>query len=149
MSVGLGMGDAIGMSEAHALTPEISGACVRDCMHHGVFTCEPGDSLRKVAAIMANQRVHAVVVTTGNGARAVGVVSDLDVVAAVAAGLECTAAQAAATEALTVPADQTVLAAAQLMNEHAVSHLVVVDAAEGYPLGVLSSLDIAGIYAHN
>jgi CBS domain-containing protein len=141
------MGDATGMSEAHALTPEISRVRVRDCMHHGVFTCDAGDSLRDVAAIMANQRVHAVVVTTRNTVRPVGVVSDLDVVAAVAAGLECTAAQAAATEALTVPANQTALAAAQLMNEHAVSHVVVVDAVEGYPLGVLSSLDIAAIYA--
>ncbi len=116
-------------------------------MHHGVFTCDAGDSLRDVAAIMTNQRVHAVVVTTRDGGRAVGVVSDLDVVAAVAAGLECTAAQAAGTEALTVLADQTALAAAQLMNEHAVSHVVVVDAAKAYPVGVLSSLDIAAIYA--
>lgn len=141
------MGDATGMSEARALSPEISGVRVRDCMHPGVFTCDTGDSLRDVAAIMSNQRVHAVVVTNRNGARAVGVVSDLDVVAAVASGADCTAAQAAATETLTVPADQTVLAAAQLMNEHAVSHLIVVDAAGGYPLGVLSSLDVAAIYA--
>lgn len=141
------MGDAIGMSQGHAFTPEISGVRVRDCMHHGVFTCEAGDSLRDVAAIMANRRVHAVVVTTRNDTRTVGVVSDLDVVAGLVAGVECTAAQAAATEALTVPTDQTVLGAAQLMNEHAVSHVVVVDAAEGNPVGVLSSLDIAGIYA--
>jgi CBS domain-containing protein len=141
------MSDATGMSEAHALTPEMSDVRVRDCMHHGVFTCEAGDSLREVAAIMANRRVHAVVITTGNGARAVAVVSDLDVVAAVASGADCTAAQAAATETLTVRADQTVLAAARLMNEHAVSHLVVVDAAGGHPLGVLSSLDVAAIYA--
>lgn len=141
------MGEATDMSEAHALTPEFSGVRVRDCMHHGVYTCAAGDSLREVAAIMANRRVHAVVITNGNGSRAVGVVSDLDVVAAVAVGAHCTAAQAAATETVTVRADQTLLAAAQLMNEHAVSHVVVVDPAEDYPLGVLSSLDVAGIYA--
>jgi CBS domain-containing protein len=134
------------MPEAHVLSREISAVRVRDCMHHGVFTCGASDSLRDVAAIMANQRVHAVVITNRDGARAVGVVSDLDVVAAVTAGQPCTAGQMAATEALTVRSDLTVLAAAQLMNEHAVSHLVVVGP-EGHPVGVLSSLDIAAVYA--
>jgi CBS domain-containing protein len=141
------MGDASAMSEVHAVTPELSAVRVRDCMHHGVFTCGAADSLRDVAAIMADRRVHAVVITNGNGTRAVGVVSDLDVVAAVSAGVPCTAGQMAATETLTVRSDLTVLAAAQLMNEHAVSHLVVIDAIEGHPLGVLSSLDIAAVYA--
>ena len=31
------------------------------------------------------------------------------------------------------------------MGEHGVSHLVVVDSAGGYPLGVLSTLDIATV----
>jgi CBS domain-containing protein len=135
------------MSEAHALSPDITGVRVRDCMHHGVFTCEADASLREVAGIMANQRVHAVVITNRNRARPVGVISDLDVVAAVAAGMDCTAVRAAATETLTVRADEPVLAAVQLMNEHAVTHLVVIDAVEGYPIGVLSSLDVAAMYA--
>jgi CBS domain-containing protein len=116
-------------------------------MHHGVLTCNADDSLRDVAAIMANHRVHAVVITSSDGKRPVGVVSDLDVVAAVAARADCTAGQAGATETLTVSAEVPILNAAQLMNEHGVSHLVVVDAAEGYPLGVLSSLDVAAVYA--
>jgi CBS domain-containing protein len=116
-------------------------------MHHGVLTCSANDSLRDVAAIMANHRVHAVVITSSNGERPVGVVSDLDVVAAVATGADCTAGQAGATETLTVSADEPILGAAQLMNEHGVSHMVVVDAAGGYPLGVLSSLDLAAVYA--
>jgi len=33
------------------------------------------------------------------------------------------------------------------MREHGVSHLVVVDRASGYPLGVLSTLDVAAVYA--
>ena len=37
--------------------------------------------------------------------------------------------------------------AAQLMIEHGVSHLVVREAASGYPVGVLSTLDIAAVYA--
>lgn len=96
---------------------------------------------------MAKHRVHAVVISGGDGERAEGIVSDLDVLNAIAARAQCTAGQAAATEPLTVSAETTVQAAAQLMSEHGVSHVVVVDAAGGYPVGVLSSLDIAAVYA--
>ena len=118
-------------------------------MHPGVLTCGADDSLRDVAAIMANHRVHAVVITSRNADRTLGVVSDLDVVAAVAGRAECTAHQAGATETLTVSADAPLESAAQLMNEHGVSHLVVVDAQGRYPLGVLSSLDVAEAYAES
>jgi predicted transcriptional regulator len=120
---------------------------VRDCMHPGVLTCAGDDSLQHVATIMAKHRVHAVVITGPNAARLVGVVSDLDVVAGVAAGADLTARQAAATETLTISADEPLWAAAHLMSEHGVSHLLVVDSAGGYPLGVLSTLDIATVYA--
>ena len=135
------------MLRARTVTPPLAHVRVRDCMHHGVLTCSANDSLRDVAAIMANHRVHAVVITSSNGERPVGVVSDLDVVAAVATRADCTAGQAGATEPLTVSADEPILHAAQLMNEHGVSHMVVVDAAGGYPLGMLSSLDVAAVYA--
>ena len=118
-------------------------------MHHGVLTCGASDSLRDVAAIMAGYRVHAVVITTNGGERPVGIVSDLDVLAAVAKRVDCTAGQAGATETLTVSADEPIEGAAQLMNEHGVSHLVVLDSAGGYPLGVLSSLDVAAAYAES
>ena len=98
---------------------------------------------------MAEHRVHAVVIMTALGDRPFGVVSDLDVVAAVAAGADCSAREAAATEALTVSVDEPLTNAAQLMSEHGVSHLIVVDNAGGYPLGVISTLDIATIYAHS
>lgn len=37
--------------------------------------------------------------------------------------------------------------AAQLMAEHGISHLVVLDAAHGHRIGALSTLDIACVYA--
>ena len=37
--------------------------------------------------------------------------------------------------------------AAQLMSEHEVSHLVVVQPHSGHPVGVLSALDLAGVLA--
>jgi len=118
-------------------------------MHQGVLTCSAVDSLRDVATIMATHRVHAVVIARGDAQRPAGVISDLDFLTAVATGADCTAGQAAATEPLTISADVNLEAAAQLMSEHGVSHLVVVDAAGGYPVGVLSSLDIAGAYANS
>jgi CBS domain-containing protein len=87
------------------------------------------------------------VITTANADRPIGVVSDLDVVAAVASGADCSAHHAAATEALTISDDEPLRNVAQLMSEHGVSHLVVVDGAGGYPLGVLSTLDIATVCA--
>jgi CBS domain-containing protein len=35
----------------------------------------------------------------------------------------------------------------KLMREHGVSHLMVVDSARGVPVGVLSTLDVAGVVA--
>ena len=117
------------------------------CMHPGVLTCGADASLQDVAAIMANHHVHAVVITTTREDRSIGVVSDMDMVAAVAAGADCSAGEAAATETLTVSADEPLRAAAQLMSEHGVSHLLVVDGDGGYPLGVLSTHDVATVYA--
>jgi CBS domain-containing protein len=120
---------------------------VADCMHHGILSCTADAPLAQVATIMSEQHVHAVAVTNSDGGRPVGVVSDLDVVAAAAAGSDPSALQAAATEALTVSADESLHRAAQLMSEHGVAHLIVVDAASGYPVGVLSTLDIVAVYA--
>lgn len=137
------------MTEARTHLPALEHVRVGDCMHQGVFTCFADDSVRDVAGIMANHRVHAVVVTGRHAERPEGVVSDLDVLTAVANRADGTAAQIAATEPLTVSAEASVQMAAQLMSEHGVSHLVIVDAAGGYPIGVLSSLDIAAVYADN
>ena len=120
---------------------------VGDCMHHGILSCTGDAPLAQVAAIMSEQRVHAVAVTNSDGGRPVGVVSDLDIVAAAAAGSDPSALQAAATEPFTVSADESLHRAARLMSEHGAAHLVVVDAAGGYPVGVLSTLDIVAVYA--
>ena len=139
--------DAGVVSETRTHLPPLEHVRVGDCMHAGVLTCSADASLRDVASIMADHHVHAVVIAGGDLARPEGVISDLDVLAALATRAECTAGQAGATEPLTVSADLNLQAAAQLMSEHGVSHLVIVDAAGGYPVGVLSSLDIAAVYA--
>jgi CBS domain-containing protein len=120
---------------------------VSDCMHAGILSCAPDVPLAEVAGIMSAHRVHAVAVIEHAGGRPLGVVSDLDVVAAAASGTEPSALQAAATEPVSVSARESLHRAAQLMAEHSVAHLVVLDAASGYPVGVLSTLDVAAAYA--
>lgn len=121
-------------------------ARVSDCTHGGILSCASDAPLAQVAGIMA-ERIEAVAVTDHEGAWPVGIVSDLDVVAAGVGGTEPSALQAAVTEPLAVSADASLRCAAQLIAEHGVAYLVVLDAASGYPVRVLSTLDIAAAYA--
>jgi CBS domain-containing protein len=116
-------------------------------MHHGMLICGPDDPLRDVAATMANHRVHAVLIAERQGGRPLGVVSVLDVAAAAARGDDQATARSATSEPITVSADASVQDAARLMSNHGVSHLVVVEGASGYPAGVISTLDVASVYA--
>lgn len=131
----------------------LAAATVAEAMTVGVITCSPETPLREVARIMARHRVHAVFVYgagegTGNPAEIWGLVSDLDVVAAAWAGVDDrTAGNSAIAPLVTVRSDDRLEHAAQLMAEHGVSHLAVVDEASDGPAGVLSSLDIARVIA--
>ncbi len=116
-------------------------------MHTGILGCEADAPLGEVAGMMASHRVHAVTVNSAETGRPVGVISDLDVVSAAVNGEDSPAARIAATEPLAVSADDSLLHAAQMMTEHEVAHLVVLDRASGYPVGVVSTLDIAAVYA--
>ena len=121
---------------------------VQAVMHTGVLTTDPTTPLRVVARLMSQQRVHAVAVADPEHARRpFGIVSALDVVAAAAAGADETAGEAASTEVVTVRANDSLDHAAQVMLEHRITHLIVVDPASGHPCGVLSALDIASAYA--
>ena len=123
---------------------------VAEVMHRGVLTCPLETPLRTVARMMAIYRIHAVIVFGEEGDDVPGtglwgVVSDLDLVqAAAAAEFEDRSARGTAvTPALTVAPEDTLERAAQLMSEHEVTHLVVVDRGAGRPVGVLSTLDLA------
>jgi CBS domain-containing protein len=97
---------------------------------------------------MADQGVHAVAVADGDSARRPwGFVSTLDVAKAAAEESDLTAGEAAAPDVSTVSADQSLGAAAQLMADNRVTHLIVIDPPTGHPSGVLSSLDVAAAYA--
>lgn len=124
-------------------------ATVAAAMHPGVITCPHGASLRTVARMMAAYRVHCVVVfderDEDDGRSFWGVVSDLDLAAGMAENNldERSAGQIAASPVVTVPSDETLDRAAQLMTEHGSAHLVVVEPGNGLPIGILSTLDLA------
>ena len=115
-------------------------------MHDGVITCARHTLLSDVARLMANKRLHCLVVADDLEATSIwGVISDLDLVAAASVrDLDEQRAEAtSATPVVTVNPDETLQRAAQLMTTYATAHLIVTDETTTRPIGVLSSLDIA------
>jgi CBS domain-containing protein len=134
------------------LLPAFERATVADVMRPGVMSCAPDAPLLTVAQTMATHHVHSVVVAgltkdaAGGDHLIWGLVSDIDIVRAAESGIEGhTAADAARTELITVDPATSLVEAARLMDAHGSSHLIV--AAGGHPIGVISSLDIAGALA--
>ena len=147
MSISPGL---IGPSEGSYLTPAFERATVADAMHVGILTCAPDAPLTTVARTMATHHVHCVAVLgvrAANGEQLVwGTISDLDVARAAWNREEPDAALLAATPAVTVEASMPLARAVGLMFERGVGHLIVTDGDAG-PVGVLSTLDVAGIVA--
>jgi CBS domain-containing protein len=130
--------------------PAFEHATVSDAMRPGVISCPPQTSLKTVARMMASNHVHSVVVTrpgVDSGGRPWGIVSDLDLVRVGGEVEDRTAGQACANEVVSVGPEDTLERAAQLMAEHGTSHLIVIDPRWDDPIGVLSTLDMAGIIA--
>ncbi len=123
-------------------------------MHHGIVALPPQSTLQDAAGEMARHMVHCVVVEgLARGADREehlvwGILSDLDLMRAVAAGrLDVAAGELAATEIVTVDPRDTIERVARLMAEHDITHVVVVSHENGEPTGVVSSLDVAGALA--
>ena len=133
------------------LTPSFDRARVADVMRYGLISCSPEADLKDVARTMVANHIHAVVIIeeeSDDGSTPWGVVSDLDVLAtAHPGGVDMMAGEAAATPAVMVGPDESLARAAQLMREHETSHLIVADTTTGQPLGVISTLDVAGALA--
>lgn len=120
---------------------------VSDAMTRNLICCSPDTPLREVAAIMAGERIHAVYVF-GDDASDWGLVSDLDLAAAGRGDIDTlTAGDAAVTPFVTARADDTLDRACQLLAEHGIAHLAVVDPQTHVPVGVLSTLDVARVLA--
>ena len=134
------------------LMPSLEHATVADAMHPGIMTCEPDAPATEVARMMAGHHVHCMAVMgieRAHGERlAWGIISDLDLLRAGAAkGAERTASEMAIEPIFTVEPSTPLREAAELMVTHSSTHVLVIDTAKQRPIGMLSTLDIAGIIA--
>jgi CBS domain-containing protein len=120
---------------------ELHSGTVAEAMTPGVLTCLPITPLRDVARMMARHRVHAIVVFGADDRlHPWGVVSDLDLIAAI--GTHANAGAVAASPVVTVTPELALEHAATLMAENETTHLLVISD-KGLPVGILSSLDVA------
>ncbi|GAA3030354.1 CBS domain-containing protein [Streptomyces glomeratus] len=116
---------------------------VRDIMTAEPVTVEPQTAVTRVAQMMRDQNIGAVLVTEGDELR--GLVSDRDlVVRALAEGVdpeETTVARACSADLVTITPDEDIDQAVHLMREHHVRRIPVVEG--GHPVGIISLGDLA------
>lgn len=135
------------------LMPSLAHATVADAMHPGIMSCGPDATQTEVARMMASHHIHCVAVMglspeEASESSVWGIISDLDLIrAGIAGGPEQTASALALQPIVTVEASTPLRDAAQLMLTHGAPHLLVIDSAAARPVGILSTLDIAGILA--
>jgi len=126
-------------------SPSVEHARVSDAMNKGIVTCSRDAGLREMGRLMASRHIHSLVISLGDPARW-ALVSDVGLAQSAIARPDATA------EDLAVPAtgistDATLSRAIEVMREQGTSHLIVTDAENGQPTGMISALDIAGIVA--
>jgi CBS domain-containing protein len=133
------------------LMPSLEHATVSDAMHPGILSCDRDAPVGEVARIMATRHVHCVAVmdrSEQTGEFVWGIVSDLDLIrAGLRRGDEVTAGAVARQPRLTLESTTALREAAQRMLEDDTSHVIVVEPRTRRPLGVLSTLDVAGVLA--
>jgi CBS domain-containing protein len=114
---------------------------VRDVMTREVRTVGPEETLREVARALRDDGISSVVVTEGGAP--VGIVTERDVVHLVAEGVDPGSAQAGermTRELVTVAPRADLTEAAELMAEHGIRHLPVLE--RGRLAGILSIRDV-------
>ena len=125
--------------------PLLASKTVADAMHQGIVTCPPSAGIREVAELLAEHGVHCAVVAeppADDGAPTLwGIVSDVDLMRGLGSPVALTAGNLAVLDIVTVAPEDDLQAAAKLMGEHDAAHLIVM--ADGRPVGVLSTLDVA------
>ncbi|MET8694541.1 CBS domain-containing protein [Streptomyces bauhiniae] len=116
---------------------------VRDIMTSELVTVEPQASVASVARLMRDEDVGTVLVTEGGELKCL--VSDRDlVVRAFAEGVDpdrTTVIQAASDDLVTIGPDESIDHAVELMREHAVRRLPVVEGDEA--VGIIALGDLA------
>jgi len=132
------------------LMPSLEHATVSDAMHPGVMTCEPDATVTEVARMMASHHIHCLAVTAADQhgeSPTWGIISDLDLIRAGVDAPDQAASAMASGPVVTVKPSTPLTDAARLMLAHAAPHLLVIDPGKQRPIGILSTLDIAGVLA--
>jgi CBS domain-containing protein len=134
------------------LMPALEHATVADAMQPGILSCDPDATMTEVARMMATHHVHCLAVigiSHQDPECAVwGIVSDLDLVrAGIGIAGEASARSLAQEPLVSVTPSTPLRAAGELMLAHGVSHLVVIESESQRPVGILSTLDLAGVLA--
>lgn len=114
---------------------------VRDLVQRGTVTVPPAATLRDAAVVMEREEVGAVVVVVEG--RAAGVLSERDIVRAVANGEDVDDVRAEdvmAVDVVTIGLDATVTEAADVMEAGNIRHLPVTD--DDKVVGMVSIRDI-------
>ncbi len=137
----------------HSGSEQLHTVLVREVMHPGVVSCSQAATAAEIARIMTSCRVHAVAVMglsqdERKDPLIWGIVSDLDLLeAATTQSANATAATLARQPVIAVRSTMSVHEVARAMIENGTTHLVVVDPDRRVPLGIVSTLDIAGVLA--
>jgi CBS domain-containing protein len=141
------------LSPGSYLMPSLAHATVADAMHPGILSCGADVTLKDVARMMTRHRVHCVAVMgiahdDASEHLVWGVISDLEVVrAGIRTGPDQLAGALAQQPIITVEPSTPLREAGELMLARGVSHLLVIDSRQQRPIGILSTLDIAGVLA--
>lgn len=119
---------------------KLSAKAVKEVMKSPPVTLYPQATLADAARTMAEKNIGFVVLTEGD--RLVGVVSERDVVKALASGmpLNTPLEKIATKRVITIEPDKSVVEAADLMAENKIRHLVVAE--RGRAVGVVSLRDL-------
>lgn len=118
-------------------------ATLREIMTEGVLTVAPEDTLGEVASKMVERGVGSVVV--GDFGRIIGVLTERDIMRAVAARTHSSDARVRewmTADPVTASGDMDVEEAARTMMEHGFRHLPVVEGDRA--IGIVSIRDVAG-----
>jgi CBS domain-containing protein len=135
------------------LMRSLEHATVADAMHPGIISCQTDATVRDVARMMATHHVHCVAVMhppqdDSTDPYVWGIISDLDLIGAgVSLGGGESAGALAQQPIITVKPTIALRDACELMLTHGVNHLVVIAPERLLPIGILSSLDVAGVLA--
>jgi CBS domain-containing protein len=135
------------------LLPHFEHATVADAMHPGILSCEAEATLAEVARIMSTHHVHCIVVRGAAEDEADeppvwGMISDFDLVRmGTRPNAPDTAAELARRPVISVQTTAALRDAAELMMTEGTAHVVAVNPQTGHPVGILSTLDIAGVLA--